>query len=80
MISLCARHPDGGLHVGDRISLEVIALQPADLVGVDVDVGVVEEQGEMGLQALFGQYGIGRPSAGYPDLGLEYRWIDSWRL
>ncbi len=63
-------HPDGGLHVGDRISLEVIALEPADLVGVDVDVGVVEEQGEMGLQALFGQYGIG----GRQQATLTWAW------
>ncbi|OGO34958.1 MAG: hypothetical protein A2Z16_01610 [Chloroflexi bacterium RBG_16_54_18] len=52
-------HPDGGLYVGDRVSLEVIALEPADLVGQVVDVEVVEEQGEIGLQAQFGHYGIG---------------------
>jgi len=48
----------------------VIALQPADLVGVDVDVGVVEEQGEIGLQALFGQYGIG----GRQQATLTWAW------
>lgn len=69
-------HPDGSLHVGDRVSLELVALEPASLDGEPVEIAVVEESGALDLQSQFGQYGIGgRMQAtltwAWSTLGLE---------
>jgi hypothetical protein len=55
-------HPDGGLYVGDLVSLEVIAPAQADLKGHHVQVRVDNSQSTPQLQADFGSFGIGNRS------------------
>ena len=62
-------HPDGGLYVGDRVSIEVIAPQKADL-GAEYSVQVSTPDGEVLGEAAFAPFGIG----GRQQATLEWIW------
>lgn len=52
-------HPDGGLYVGDQVSLEVIAPVDTDLDGKRVRVSLLQAEGETLIgTADFGRFGI----------------------
>lgn len=52
-------HPDGGLYVGDLVSLEIIAPEGADLEGKTITLTLPTAQGPQTTEARFGRYGIG---------------------
>lgn len=62
-------HPDGGLYVGDRVSMEVIAPPDLDL-GADYSVQVATDEGEILGEAAFAPFGIG----GRQQATLEWMW------
>ncbi|MBC8496605.1 MAG: hypothetical protein H8D37_02980 [Chloroflexi bacterium] len=62
-------HPDGGLYVGDRVSMEVIAPQDADM-GAEYSVQVTTAEGEVLGEAAFAPFGIG----GRQQATLEWMW------
>ncbi len=62
-------HPDGGLYVGDHLSMEVIAPPDADL-REDISVQVISENGEILGETNFAPFGIG----GRQQATLEWFW------
>lgn len=52
-------HPDGGLYVGDLVSIEIIAPEGVDLEGKPITVTLPTSQGPQTAEARFGRYGIG---------------------
>jgi hypothetical protein len=66
-------HPDGGLYVGDRVSLEVIAPPAADVKDKEVRVQIgTPDEWELEL-AKFGPYGI----AGRQQATMTWAWDTS---
>ena len=51
-------HPDGGLYVGDWVSLEVIPNPGIDLEGQKIQVDIVDISGKEPTEAFFTDYGI----------------------
>lgn len=66
-------HPDGGLYVGDQVSLEVIPTPEANLDGWEVLVQVDEPAGKTLKPAKFGRFGI----AGRSQATLIWAWDTS---
>jgi hypothetical protein len=69
-------HPDGGLFVGDLVSIEVIAPPGANLEGAQVSIQVDDPDGPLLGPVDFGRFGIqGRAQAtliwGWDTAGLE---------
>ncbi len=62
-------HPDGGIYIGDHLSMEVIAPLDADLDG-DFSVQVVSSKGEIVGESAFAPFGIG----GRRQATLEWMW------
>ena len=62
-------HPDGGLYVGDLVSMEVIAPLNADMDG-DFSVQVVSAEGGILGESSFAPFGIG----GRQQATLEWMW------
>ncbi|MBC8506695.1 MAG: hypothetical protein ISR58_05665 [Anaerolineales bacterium] len=62
-------HPDGGLYVGDLVSMEVIAPLDAEIDG-NVSVQVVNGEGEILGESTFAPFGIG----GRQQATLEWMW------
>lgn len=53
-------HPDGGLYVGDRVSIEVIAPPGASIEGMEIEAEFPTPEEPVTARSKFGPYGIGR--------------------